>query len=47
MGVHPDAWVLDGEDNNMTEIKSSILKILHRTNGIARSRKTFRLYKTV
>lgn len=28
--VHPDAWVLDGADNNLTEIKSNILKILNR-----------------
>jgi hypothetical protein len=47
MRVHPDAWVLDGEDNNLTEIKSSILKILHRNNGIEQSCKTFRLYKIV
>jgi hypothetical protein len=30
MRVHPDAWVLEGGDNNLTEIKSNILKILHR-----------------
>jgi hypothetical protein len=30
MRVHPDAWMLDGEDYNLTEIKSNILKILHR-----------------
>jgi hypothetical protein len=29
MRVRPDAWVLDSGDNNLTEIKSNILKILH------------------
>ena len=28
MRVHPDAWVLDSGDNNLTKIKSNILKIL-------------------
>jgi len=27
--IRPDAWVLDDGDNNLTEIKSNILKILH------------------
>lgn len=35
MRVHQDTWVLDSADNSLTEIKSNISKILHRSRVLS------------
>jgi hypothetical protein len=47
MRVRPDVWVLDSGDNNLAEIKSNILKILHSPRLLKNHVKKLRLYKTL